>query len=292
MLVKRERCVQPKAGGKKLYKMLSDELYQNSINIGRDKFMNIIMRHQMQVVKKKKFVKTTQSFHRFFKYPNIIKGIKISRPEQVWVSDITYVKVGARWNYLFLITDAYSKKIMGHYLADNLRAENAVVALQKALKNRKYPEEKLIHHSDRGFQYCCDDYTDILKKHEIGISMTANGDPYENAIAERVNGILKDEFEIENTYLTEVQATKEIEAVVAVYNQVRLHQSCGYMTPEQAHNCGKYILPDWRKKRKFEQPQTADGNCLYRSMDQLTVTLSDGSTETTKASGEHDYPNH
>lgn len=290
MLVKRERCRQPKAGGKKLYLMLDEELQQNSINIGRDKFMDIIKRHQMLVVRKKKFVKTTQSFHRFYKYPNIIKGVKIIRPEQVWVSDITYVRVGSRWHYLFLITDAYSKKIMGYYLADNMRAENAVVALQMALKNRKYPEAKLIHHSDRGFQYCCDEYTDILKHEEIDISMTANGDPYENAIAERVNGILKDEFDIENIYLTEEQATKEIEATIAIYNQVRLHQSCGFITPEEAHNNGTYILPDWRKKRKFEQPQMAEGNRLYRSKSQLTVTLSDGSTETTKASGEPDYP--
>jgi transposase InsO family protein len=145
----------------------------------------------MLIKKKKNYMRTTNSYHKFYKHPNLIKDIHINRAEQVWVSDITYIRTNQGWLYLSLITDAYSKQIVGHQLSDNMRTVNCINALKMAIKNRKYPERPLIHHSDRGFQYCNPDYTETLTKNHIDISMTTKHDPYENAVAERVNGTLK-----------------------------------------------------------------------------------------------------
>jgi len=141
-------------------------------------------------------MRTTNSYHRFYKYPNLIKDIDINRAEQVWASDITYIRTKEGFMYLSLITDVYSKQVVGYQLSDNLKPINCINALKDAIKSRKYPERSLIHHSDRGLQYCCPDYTDILESNHIGISMTTKHDPYENAVAERINGTLKNEFDL------------------------------------------------------------------------------------------------
>ena len=178
------------------------------IKIGRDKFFDTMRENRMLVQRKKRFTKTTNSNHRFRKHPNLIKGKVFSRSEQVWVSDITYIKTEQGYMYLSLITDLYSKRIMGHNLSDNLKAESSVKALREALAQRQFKNRKLIHHSDRGFQYCTDEYTDILTANKIDISMTQSYDPYENATAERVNGILKDEFEIGEGFVSEAHAKR------------------------------------------------------------------------------------
>ena len=177
----------------------------------------------------------------------MIKDKEIKRPEQVWVSDITYVHCKKGPLYLHLVTDAYSKKIMGYFLSDDLKTKSTLAALNMALKNRKYRSRKLIHHSDRGFQYTSDDYKKRLRKEKIKISMTTKYDPYENAIAERVNGILKDEFEISNRKLSIQEAKRNVNHAIKIYNQKRPHWSCQFLTPEQAHKKGKFILKNWSK---------------------------------------------
>ena len=177
----------PRIGSSKLFHILKFDLMFNDINIGRDKFHNTLKRLCLLVPRKKMFFRTTDSNHLFNKHSNLVKGMKINKPEQLWVSDITYLKSKNGSMYLSLITDAYSKKIVGYEVSDNLKAESSKKALLMALKNRKYPNRKLVHHSDRGIQYCCPEYTDVLDSQKIKISMTQKYDPYENAIAERVN---------------------------------------------------------------------------------------------------------
>jgi transposase InsO family protein len=246
-MVLRIRKRMPRLGSIKLYKLLKPEFDKQGIKCGRDKLIQILKEACMLVPKKKKFRRTTQSNHLFNKHSNKIKGIKIKRPEQVWQSDITYIKTSEGNLYLSLITDAYSKKIVGYELADNMKTESTKRALDKAIRNRIYPKRKLIHHSDRGLQYCNPMYTDTLERENIKISMTTKYDPYENSIAERVNGILKDEFDISNRRMTKRDATKNIERSIHIYNNERPHLSCELLTPNQAHTRGRYTYKKWGK---------------------------------------------
>jgi putative transposase len=195
-------------GGKKLHNELQSRLLANGVKCGRDKFLKILRQECLLVKKRKNYVKTTQSYHRFNKHPNLVMDTTICRPEQVWVSDITYIKTRQGFMYLSLVTDAYSKRIMGYELSDNMKTESTKRALLMALKNREYPGKPLIHHSDRGFQYCNPEYTNVLEDHDVAISMTTKYDPYENAIAERVNGILKHEFILEKELYNAKEAKK------------------------------------------------------------------------------------
>jgi len=246
-LVKQIRKRMPRLGTIKLYELLRPKFEGLGIKCGRDKLYRILKNACMLVPRKKKFIRTTQSNHLFTKHSNKIKGIKIKRPEQIWQSDITYIKTKEGNLYLSLITDAYSKRIMGYELSDNLKTESVKRALIKAINNRKYPKRKLIHHSDRGLQYCNPAYTEELEKRRIKISMTTKYDPYENAIAERVNGILKGEFSISDTRITKKEAQKIIDRSIEIYNNERPHLSCEMMTPNQAHTNGKYDYKKWGK---------------------------------------------
>ena len=230
-----QRREQPRLGTLKVYKIIKPTLEEMQIKQGRDKFFNTMRENRMLIQKKKCFHKTTDSNHWFRKYPNLIKGKVFSRSEQVWVSDITYIKTELGHMYLSLITDLYSKKIMGSSLSNNLKAEGPIKALKTALAQRQFNNRKLIHHSDRGFQYCCDEYIKLLKCNKIEISMTQSYDPYENAVAERVNGILKDEYDIGEGFTNESIAQREIKHAVRIYNTKRPHMSCDYATPEYAH---------------------------------------------------------
>ena len=184
----------PKLGTRKLYHKLRTEL--STIHVGRDKLSRILKANRMLIKPKRSYHITTDSHHRFRKHKNVISGIEITRPEQIWVSDITYVGTRANPSYLALVTDAYSKQIMGYNISDSLAVDGSVQALEMALKNRTYKHEPLIHHSDRGLQYCANDYQSLLANNSIKASMTEKYDPYENAKAERINGILKQEFDI------------------------------------------------------------------------------------------------
>jgi len=246
-LVLQIRSFMPRCGSIKLYHILKFDLMCERINIGRDKFHKALKRLRLLVPRKKMFFRTTDSNHLFNKHSNLVKGMKINKPEQLWVSDITYLKTANGTLYLSLITDAYSKKIMGYNLADNLKAESSKFALIHALKNRDYPNRKLVHHSDRGIQYCCPEYTDVLDKHKIKISMTIKYDPYENAIAERVNGILNQEFDISSYRTTKKEKLKIVKNAIHIYNNFRPHFSCNLMTPNRAHLKGKFDYKKWGK---------------------------------------------
>ena len=195
---------------------------------------NILRKHNMLTLKKKRYTRTTNSWHRFYKYKNLIKNMNITRSNQVWVSDITYIRTVKGFCYLALITDVYSRKIVGYDLSDSLELTGCVNALKRALRQAK-TIKGLIHHSDRGIQYCSNQYTEILKKNGIGISMTEENHCYENAIAERVNGILKDEFHLDQTFDNKAHAARATKSAINLYNQVRLHLSLDYKTPDMVY---------------------------------------------------------
>ena len=225
----------PKIGVKKLYYMLKKEL--NGLNVGRDKLFDILRANKMLIVPKRSYHVTTNSHHRFRRYKNLIKDKKIIKPEQVWVSDITYI--GERDNpcYLALVTDAYSKKIVGYDVSVSLSLDGSLRALEQAIKNKIYKHERpLIHHSDRGLQYCSNEYQKLLCKYSISPSMTEKYDPYENAVAERVNGILKQEFDIDKyNYLNLNDKQKLTKQAIEIYNECRPHYSNFMLTPNQMH---------------------------------------------------------
>jgi putative transposase len=239
-------------GAKKLHLKLASRFSKLGIKCGRDKYIDVLREEGLLVKYRKRYVKTTQSKHMFFKYDNLIKDLEFTQAEQVFVSDITYIRSKCGFLYLYLITDLYSKKIMGWSLSDNLKTINALSALRMALKNRLYPDRKLIHHSDRGFQYCNPAYTKVLESNGISISMTTKYDPYENAVAERVNGILKNEYEIEGVFNSETDARREIKHSIWLYNNDRPHMSCKMLTPSEAHIKGTYKLKYWGRKKKQE----------------------------------------
>lgn len=236
----------PRIGVRKLYYLLLGKL--RHLKIGRDKFFDILRANHLLIHPKRSYHVTTNSHHRFRKHKNLIIDTVINRPEQVWVSDITYIGKREKPCYLSLVTDAYSKKIVGYYVADNLNAESSLNALQMAVKSRKQKSLVLIHHSDRGLQYCADDYQRVLKKHGIKCSMTNNGDPYENAVAERINGILKQEFMID-TYHQDTAIMKVIvKQAIETYNNQRPHFSNYMLTPELMHNQDQIQMRTYKTK--------------------------------------------
>lgn len=238
----------PRIGTRKLYYLLSAHL--QSIKIGRDKFFDILRANHLLIHPKRSYHVTTNSHHRFRKHQNIILGLNITRPEQVWVSDITYIGKREKPCYLSLITDAYSKKIMGYYVADNLNATSSLMALKMAIKNRKDKLLPLIHHSDRGLQYCADDYQMLLRKSNIQCSMTQQSDPYENAVAERINGILKQEFMID-TYHKELDIMRLIiKESINIYNDQRPHYSNYMLTPKQMHQQNQIQMRTYKTKKQ------------------------------------------
>ena len=242
----------PKLGGRKLYHLLSKDLQQKGIKMGRDKFFAFLRKERLLVAQKQKYHKTTNSKHWMRKYPNKIRDLRISRPEQVWVADITYLLCEGQHCYLHLLTDAYSKKIVGFELADNLKAETTLKALRMAIRNRKYTEP-LIHHSDRGLQYCSQPYIGMLIDNQIDISMTEQYDPYENAVAERINGILKMEFGLDTDFENWKCINLQVNQAIQSYNQIRPHLSLNYMTPNQAHTQSEIKLKTWKRKTYIRQ---------------------------------------
>jgi putative transposase len=234
----------PRLGTRKLHYLLKSKL-----GIGRDKLFDLLRVEGLLIYKRRRYTVTTNSKHWMRKYPNLIRGIELVRPEQVWVADITYIDTNEDGHgYLHLITDAYSKQIMGYELCGNMEAASTLKALQMAIMNRKYNDQALIHHSDRGLQYCSKLYTHYLKDNHITISMTENGDPYENAIAERVNGILKDEFGLSEQINNISEAMKQATQSISIYNNSRPHLSCGMLTPVQMHQQQEIKLKSYNKK--------------------------------------------
>lgn len=230
-LVKFERNEQPRVGTRKLLKMIKHSLINQDLKVGRDRLFNVLRKHDLLIKRKKNTFKTTNSYHRFYKYNNLIKELKIIKPNQVWVSDITYIRTVNGFSYLALITDVFSRKIVGYDLSDSLELTGCIRALKMALKTKP---TNLIHHSDRGIQYCSKYYVDLLQKRNIKISMTEENHCYENAIAERVNGILKDEFFLDQCFVNTKHAKVATENAISIYNNKRLHLSLNYKTPNSA----------------------------------------------------------
>ena len=233
-LVQAQRSVMPKLGTRKLYYLLQNDLKE--LRVGRDKLFRILRGNHMLIKRRKSYHITTDSHHRFRKHKNLISTLKIQRPEAVWVSDITYVGNRKHPRYLALITDAYSKKIMGYDLSKSLNIDGSIRALEMAVKCRSNKQENLIHHSDRGLQYCSNDYQKLLRDNDISSSMTEKYDPYENAIAERMNGILKQEFDIAKYPSVDINLNKElVKNAIESYNNKRPHLSNYMLTPTQMH---------------------------------------------------------
>ena len=233
---------QPRIGGRKLLVKLEEI----GIQMGRDALFDMLRQNGLLVRRRRNGVRTTNSSHWLRKYPNLIRHFEPLRPNQLWVSDITYLETTEGFLYLFLITDACSKKILGWAIADNLDADNAVEALQMALRSMKQECAGLIHHSDRGVQYCSDKYVKLLNKYQILISMTENGDPRENAIAERVNGILKDEWLYDLDKMDKSGMRKIVPQIIHIYNDERPHMSLGLLTPNVAHQINGKLEKRWK----------------------------------------------
>jgi len=254
-LVAQLRRELPGLGTKKLYLCLREPFKTHGIKIGRDKLHEILRKSGMLIRKKRGIPKTTNSRHWLKKYPNLVQELVLAQSEQLWVADITYICVGYDFNYLSLITDAYSKKVVGYCLYPNLSAEGCHQALDMALKGRTKFLPDLIHHSDRGTQYCSFEYVMELRESNIAISMTLDGEGYDNQIAERMNGILKTEFNLNRIFKTHDEAKIAVIQSIEAYNTKRPHMSCDYLTPVQAHQAEGRLEKKWKNTRikKFGQ---------------------------------------
>ena len=213
-------------GGRQLYQMLKAEFTRHGVVIGRDRFYELLRKHRLLIKQRKRYVVTTDSDHPYFKWPDRTRELKLTSIEELWVSDITYLSTKNGFVYLSLITDAYSRSLMD----------------ERGNRN-------LIHHSDRGIQYCCQSYVTILQKNNIQISMTQTGSPYDNAIAERVNGILKNQLGLNRVFNDYTTAVAAVCKAIDTYNRLRPHMSIGNLTPEQAHKTTQTLIRKWKKKK-------------------------------------------
>lgn len=243
-LVRGVRLRQPRLGARKLHHLLELPLRQANASLGRDALLDVLREAHMLVTPRRAYHKTTDSHHRFRRHPNLLKAgpqqVKATGCEQVWVADITYLPTDQGFVYLSLVTDAWSRKIVGHYVHDSLRTEQVSRALKVALKSRQ-SDQSLVHHSDRGIQYCSNDYQEIHRRHGIRCSMTDGYDCYQNALAERVNGILKMEFLLHRP-ADLGQARRMVQQAVQIYNQERPHLSLQLKTPDEVHRAS---LTSW-----------------------------------------------
>ncbi len=234
-MVSAQRKLMPRLGTRKIYHRIRHELVSIGLKVGRDKLFDFMREYGLSIHPRKRYVQTTMSKHWMRKYPNLIKQTSATGPEQVWVSDITYIKTEEGNCYLNMITDAYSRKIVGYAVDDNMEASNMVKALEMALMNRIDKEAKIIHHSDRGSQYCSQDYVTVAHSNRMKMSMTENGDPYENALAERMNRTIKEEFGLDNIIKTKNQVIQVVEESVELYNNYRPHLALNMQTPGYVH---------------------------------------------------------
>ena len=245
-LVKKEREIAKRIGSKRLYLILKLDLEGHGIKIGRDLFHEVLRSNGLLIKKRRNQQKTTNSRHSLPKYPNISKEIEVTKAEQLWVSDITYIRVANSFCYLILITDAYSRKVVGYNFSTTMNAAFCVEALEAAIANRQFLSHLLTHHSDRGLQYCSAIYVQTLTTNGISISMTENGDPLENALAERMNGIFKDNFDLGQNFSDFDTADVGIEEAINYYNNRLPHSSCDMKTPAQAHLLEGVLKKHWK----------------------------------------------
>ena len=233
-LVCRERQQQPRLGGRKLLWMLGGELTENGVEIGRDRFFKVLREKDLLIERKRGRVRTTNSRHSLPVFRNLVAGIEPTAPNEIWVSDLTYIRTEEGFLFASVIMDRFSRKIVGSHIGDSLEAEGCLSTLERALAG--LPEGRFpIHHSDRGCQYCCHEYVNRLRERGLPISMTEIMHCYENAAAERVIGILKQEYELDRTLRTKEQAIGAFDQAVFLYNHRRPHLCLNYRTPAQSH---------------------------------------------------------
>jgi transposase InsO family protein len=247
-LIRSVRVVLPKLGGKKLLFMLQQDFADHNIIMGRERFFKLLRKYDLLVKTRRKYVRTTMSNHHFKKWPDLTKALVVKASGQLWVSDITYLTTQNGFIYLSLITDAYSHKIVGYHLSQTLKARGCIIAVNKAIASLG-STRAVIHHSDRGIQYCCDAYVEVLQSNQILISMTQSGSPYDNAVAERVNGILKAELNLERVFAGYHEAVACVHQAIDTYNRIRPHMSCGNLTPQKAHYSTKPLQKLWKPKQ-------------------------------------------
>lgn len=257
--IEKQRQQMPRLGGRKLLQCIQGDL-PPELRMGRDKFFNFLRENNLLILRRRFKPKTTMSNHLLRKYPNLIRDFSPTAPNQLWVSDITYIPTIEGFVYLFLITDAYSRKIIGYQVSETMEAINAVVALNMALSQLPANLMDVIHHSDRGGQYCSYKYVEILEKNNFKISMTECGDPRENAIAERVNGILKDEWLNEMKLKNLQEAMDQTIRIIKIYNTLRPHSSIDLLTPEKAHYKHGALKRHWKNYWKEQKQDNLNTN--------------------------------
>ncbi len=234
-LVHQQRKLLPRVGTRKIHQLITPSLEHQRLKCGRDKLFSILRCSDLLIKPRKRYIQTTMSRHWMRKYPNLVRNQRPSAPEEIWVSDITYLKTEEGFAYLSLVTDAFSRKIMGYNVSSSLDAEQSRKALQMALGRRQYPKRKLIHHSDRGLQYCSNEYVELAQANNVTMSMTEHSDPYENALAERMYRTLKEEFCLDQILLSREIASKATMHAVELYNSYRPHFALNGKTPNNVH---------------------------------------------------------
>lgn len=234
-MVDRERKQLPRLGTRKLYHLIKEDIEKAGLKFGRDKLFGLMQYYGLQIKPRRRYIQTTMSKHWLRKWPNIIKGKIVQHPDEVWVSDITYIKTEEGNCYLNMITDAYSRKIIGYAVDENMETTSMIKALKMATSHRKYQPVSTIHHSDRGLQYCSNEYALMTIKNNIRLSMTENGDPYENALAERMNRTIKEEFGMDRIMKSKEQVKKLVEESIFLYNSKRPHLALKMKTPEEVY---------------------------------------------------------
>ncbi len=262
-LIEKKREIWKRGSGRNLHKSLQKEFKEHEIKLGRDKFFEVLRNNHLLIKPKRIRAKTTCSYHHFNRYSNLIENAVPAKANEVWVADITYLwlKPQDKFCYLSIITDLYSRKIVGHCVHESLSVKGCIDALKQALNNRKEKSQSLIHHSDRGVQYCCHTYVKLLQKNKVQISMTQTGDPLENAVAERIHKTIKEEFTNERqiSFCNIEEAKTEIKKFINFYNQKRPHRSVQWLTPNQAHVCSGELKRVWRNyQRKYQWGDLAE----------------------------------
>jgi putative transposase len=230
--VDRERKLLPRIGTRKIFYLIKNDLVGQNLRFGRDKLFKLMSLYGLQIKPRRRYTQTTMSKHWLRKWPNIIKGTMVNNPDEVWVSDITYLKTEQGNCYLNMITDAFSRKIVGYAVGDNMETDTMINALKMAISQRKYSPRQTIHHSDRGLQYCSKEYELMTRNNNIRLSMTENGDPYENALAERMNRTIKEEFGMDKILKSKETARLLVPESIMLYNQKRPHLALQMKTPE------------------------------------------------------------
>lgn len=260
-LIKKKREIWKRGSGRNLHQSLQKEFKTHHIKIGRDKFFTVLRNNDLLIKSKRSRTKTTCSYHHFNRYKNLIENAVPARANEVWVADITYLwlKPEDKFCYLSIITDLYSRKIVGHCVHDSLNVKGCIEALKQALKHRKDKSKNLIHHSDRGVQYCCHAYVKLLQKNQVQISMTQTGDPRENAVAERIHKTIKEEFTDDRqiSFSNFDEAKTEIKKFIEFYNQQRPHRSVQWLTPNEAYKCTGALRRVWKTYRR-KKPKWGD----------------------------------